>query len=59
MFPLKTSVRSEYGFPFQGIQELYRIYYIIYEDNPFLLLEFNNAISKTCTFVCDCKSGEI
>ena len=59
MVPLKTSVRYAHDFPLQRIQEIYGVHYRMYEDNPCLLVEFNNNISETCTFIDDWKSEDI
>ena len=48
---LKSSVRSPGDVQFQRLQDIARMHYKEYEENPELLDKFKNLLSETCTFV--------
>jgi hypothetical protein len=59
MTMLSTSVRASNDPNFQRIQEIARMHYQKYTENPSLLDEFKDLLSATCTFVPNWSSTEI
>ena len=59
MTMLCTSVRASNDPNFQRIQEIARMHYKVYQQQPELLDEFKLLLSNTCTFVSDWSDPEI
>ena len=59
MIRLQNSVRAFHDPDFQRIQQIARMHPRKYKQNPELLTEFSDLVSKTFTFVPNWESNEI